>query len=50
MTRTVQKTTPPTILLLFCVFIVTGTCLPSRCLATIRGDTHTDTQADETHL
>jgi hypothetical protein len=36
MTRTAQKTTLPTILLL-CVFIASGTCLPSRCLATISG-------------
>jgi hypothetical protein len=26
------------------VFVAAGTCIPSSCLATIRGDRHTDTQ------
>jgi hypothetical protein len=43
-TRTVQKTTHPTILQLLSVFVATATCLASRYLATIRGDTHTGTQ------
>lgn len=33
---------PPSILLLLCEIIATGTCLPSRCLVKIRGITHTD--------
>jgi hypothetical protein len=39
-TRTAQKTTPPTILLLLRVFVATGTCLLGRCLTPIRWDTH----------
>jgi hypothetical protein len=42
MTQTAQKTTRPTILLLG-VFVAEGAYLPSRCLATIGGDTHTQT-------
>jgi hypothetical protein len=51
--------TSPAVLLLLRVFVAAGTCLPSRCLATIAGirftealpsndswDAHTDTQAD----
>jgi hypothetical protein len=33
--RIAKKTTHPTILLLFRVFVSAGTCLPTRCLATI---------------
>jgi hypothetical protein len=33
----------PTVLLLLCVYVVAGTCLPSRCLATI-GRIHIQTQ------
>jgi hypothetical protein len=35
MTRTAQKTTRPTINLLFFAFFAAGKCLPSRCLATL---------------
>jgi hypothetical protein len=40
---------PPEILLLLCVFVAAVTFLPSRCLAPM-GDTHVDTQNDETDL
>jgi hypothetical protein len=36
-TRTAKKMTFPTFLILLHVFIAAGACLPSRCLATIRG-------------
>jgi hypothetical protein len=36
----------PTILLLLRLIVATGTRLSSRCLATIREDTHPDTQTD----
>jgi hypothetical protein len=45
-----KKTKPPTILLLLRVFVATGACLPSHCLATMREDTHIDTQTDERDL
>jgi hypothetical protein len=35
----------PTILLSLCVLVAMRTCLPSRCLAMMGGDTHTDTQS-----
>jgi hypothetical protein len=41
--RTAQKATPPTIILLLGAFVAIGTCLLSCCLATIRGNAHTDT-------
>jgi hypothetical protein len=43
-TRTAYKKTPRPVVLLS-VFIAAGTCLPSRCLATVE-DTHTETQTD----
>jgi hypothetical protein len=54
--QTAQKITHPKILLLLCIFLIAGTCFPSRCLAMKGGirftkplpnndrrDTHTDT-------
>jgi hypothetical protein len=37
-----RKRRPQTILLMLRVFVATGTCIPSRCLATTSGDTYTD--------
>jgi hypothetical protein len=42
-TCTVQKTTRPTIVLLLCVFVAAGTCLPRRCVATIGGYKYRET-------
>jgi hypothetical protein len=39
-TRTVQKTTLPTIFLFLRVFFAAGTCLQDRCLETIHIQTH----------
>jgi hypothetical protein len=36
------KTKSLTTLSLLCVFVATGMCIPSRCVATIRGDTQAD--------
>jgi hypothetical protein len=36
------------ILLLLCIFLATGRCLPSRCLATIHEDTYTDNDEEFT--
>jgi hypothetical protein len=49
-TRTVQKTTRQEIILLLHVFVASGMCLPSRCLATVGCDTHIYAQTDARDL